>query len=64
MFVLPLEGLSWSVTGVVIILFTMNTAVATSIVRCIMVLFASGKTGPFNVITSVVVCFSLFLFQS
>ena len=59
---LSVKGLSWSVTGVVILLFTITAVVATSIVCCVMVLFASVKTGLFSVVTSVVGCFSLFLF--
>ena len=62
--VLPLEGLSWSVTGMMIILFTMTAVVPTSIVRCVMVMFDSGRIWLFNVITSVFVCFSLFLYWS
>ena len=45
-----------------IILFTMTAVVPTSIVRCVMVMFDSGRIWLFNVITSVFVCFSLFLY--
>ena len=43
----------------VIIFFTMTAAVATSIVRCVMVVFASVKTGLLSVVTPVVGCFFL-----
>ena len=48
--------------GVVILLLTMTAAVATSIVRCVMVLFAAGNSGLFSVITSVDVFFPDFCF--
>ena len=47
----------------VIIFFTMTAAVATSIVRCVMVLFASGKTGLLNIVMAAVVVFSYFCFD-
>ena len=37
---------------------TMTAVVAISIVLCVMMLFASGKTGIFSVITSVFGCLS------
>ena len=61
-FVLPLEGLNWRVTGVLIRLFTITAAVAISIVLCIIVLFAlGGNSGFFNVMISISEHFSLFL---
>ena len=53
-FVLPLEGLNWRVTDVVIRLFTITAAVAISIVLCVIVWFAlGGNSGSFNVIISI-----------
>ena len=62
---LPLEGRSWSVTGVVIISLIITVAVAISIVCCIIVLFASGvNAGSFGVICSISGIFSSFFFPS
>ena len=57
-----LVGLSWRVTGVVILLFTMTTVVAVSVVRCVIVLFTSaGNSGSFSTMTSISGVFSSFL---
>ena len=62
-FVIPLEGRSWSVTGILIRWFTMTAVVTLSIVRWVIVLFVLGGTSrSFSVIISIPgLCF-LFLF--
>ena len=63
-FVIPLKGRSWRVTGAVIRWSTMTTAVAISIVRWVIVLFAlGGKSGPISVMISISGFYSLFLFS-
>jgi len=63
--VLPLVGLSRRVIRVVILLFTMTTAVALSIVHCLILLFASaGSSGSFSIMISISGVFSSFLFPS